>query len=74
VKRETIVIDLAIDAAELLRLYRGFVRTVIARSRDGRWVQFPAHVLRAHVAPHGVQGAFALRVEDGRLTTMERLD
>jgi hypothetical protein len=70
---ETIVVDLSIDADELKRLYRGAARTVVARARDGRWIQFPAQALRSHVASHGVRGAFALRVAAGRLTTIERL-
>ena len=75
--KTSIVIDLAIDAEALKRLYRGISRTVVARARDGRWVQFPAQALRSHVGAHGVShgvyGAFALHVADGRLTTMERL-
>ena len=70
---EKIVVDLAIDAEELKRLYRGVSRTVLVCARDGRWVRFPAQVLRAHVMTHGVHGAFALHVTDGRLTTLQRL-
>jgi hypothetical protein len=72
-RNERIVIDLAIDTEELKRLYRGTSRTVVARARDGRLVQFPAQALRQHVLAHGVCGAFALHVTDGRLTTLQRL-
>jgi hypothetical protein len=72
-KTETIVVDLAIDADELKRLYRGIARSVVARARDGRWVRFPATALRSHVARAGVHGAFALRIDDGRLKALERL-
>ncbi len=72
-RNERIVIDLAIDPEELKRLYRGTSRTVVARARDGRLVQFPALALRPHVLAHGVRGAFALHVTDGRLTTLQRL-
>ncbi len=70
---QTIVVDLSIDTQEMKRLYRGTSRSVVARARDGRWVQFPAHVLRAHVAAFGVHGAFVLSVEGGHLKAMQRL-
>ena len=70
---ETIIVDLAIDAQQLKQLYRGVTRAVLARARDGRWVQFPARGLRAHVGANGVQGAFALRLRAGRLMALERL-
>jgi hypothetical protein len=72
-RAESIVVDLTIDTDELKRLYRGTSRTVVARARDGRWIQFPAQALRSHVASYGVRGAFVLRVADGRLTAIERL-
>ena len=72
--KERIVVDLAIATEELKRLYRGTSRTVVARARDGRWIRFPAQVLCAHVLTHGVHGAFALHVTDGRLTSLQRLD
>jgi hypothetical protein len=70
---ETIVVDLSIDAQQLKQLYRGVTRAVLARARDGRWVQFPALGLRAHVGVNGVHGAFALRLRAGRLMALERL-
>jgi len=72
-RHERIVVDLAIDPEELKRLYRGTSRTVVARARDGRLIQFPAQALRSHVLAHGVRGTFALHVTDGRLTTLQRL-
>lgn len=72
-RHERIVVDLAIDPEELKRLYRGTSRTVVARARDGRLIQFPAQALRAHVLAHGVRGTFALHVTDGRLTLLQRL-
>jgi Protein of unknown function (DUF2835) len=70
----TFVVDLAIDTEQLKRLYRGSARTVLARCRDGRWLRFPARALRQHVAARGVHGAFALRVQAGRLQAMQRVD
>jgi hypothetical protein len=70
---ETIVVDLAIDAQQFKQLYRGVTRAVLARARDGRWVQFPALGLRAHVDANGVHGTFVLRLRAGRLMALERL-
>jgi hypothetical protein len=70
---DKIVVDLAIDAEALKRLYRGISRTVVARARDGRWVRFPAQALRSHVTAGGVHGVFELRTTAGRLTSMQRL-
>jgi len=71
--RTAIVVDLALDASHVEALYRGVARTVVARSRDGRWIRFPADALRRHVTWRGVHGTYALHVDDGRLTSMERL-
>ena len=71
---DDMVVDLALDPAHLKELYRGVARNVVARARDGRWVQFPAHALRAHVDAFGVHGAFVLRTRDGRLAALDRLD
>jgi hypothetical protein len=70
----TLTVDLDIDAEQLKRLYRGAARMVLARARDGRWVRFPAALLRGHVEHHGVHGAFALRVNGSRLEEMRRLN
>ncbi|HTO59439.1 MAG TPA: DUF2835 family protein [Pseudomonadales bacterium] len=71
---DEMVVDLALDPERLKQLYRGVARNVVVRARDGRWVQFPAHALRAHVDARGVHGAFVLRTRDGRLTALDRLD
>lgn len=71
---DEMVVDLALDPEPLKQLYRGVARNVVVRARDGRWVQFPAHALRAHVDARGVHGAFVLRTRDGRLTALDRLD
>ena len=68
-----IVVDLAIEAGELKRLYRGISHTVVARARDGRWVQFPARALRSHVTARRVHGVFELCTAGGNLTSMQRL-
>ena len=59
----TIVIGLNIDSEELLKLYRGSAREVVARSLDGQNIRFPAEVLKPFVTHNGVQGQFALVVD-----------
>ena len=59
----TIVIGLNIDSEELLKLYRGSAREVVARSLDGQNIRFPAEALKPFVTHNGVQGQFALVVD-----------
>lgn len=67
-------VDLAIPAAELLRLYRGEVREVVARARDGRVLRFPVSALRPFVGRDGVHGRFRIRCDAGqRLAGIERV-
>ena len=58
-----VVVDLAIDNEELLRLYRGSARIVSARALDGRRVQFPAQALRNIVSERGVYGRFRIEFD-----------
>ncbi len=51
-------VDLNISADEYLALYRGVVCDVIAKSRDGRTVRFPANSLQKYVTRMGVSGTF----------------
>ncbi len=55
---------LAISADKYLRFYAGQARSVVARSHDGRRVQFPAGALRRFVSRDGVHGEFELRFDD----------
>ena len=59
----TIVIGLNIDSEELLKLYRGSAREVVAKSLNGQNIRFPAEVLKPFVTHNGVQGQFALVVD-----------
>ncbi len=71
---DDIVIDLDIPAEECLRYYEGTASVVLVRARDGRTVQFPAHLLRRFVGHAGVRGGFVLRCDaDNRLISIERL-
>lgn len=65
---------LAIPADEVLRLYQGEARQVLASSEDGRSVRFPASALRRHVTRAGVYGRFELRFDAGHhLLELRRL-
>ncbi|MEM9057012.1 MAG: DUF2835 domain-containing protein [Pseudomonadota bacterium] len=67
-------IQLAIDANEFVRLYKGRAATVVARASNGQTVRFPANVLRAHVTHDGVHGAFTLRFDDnGKFVSLTRI-
>lgn len=68
------ILDLNIPSSELLRYYRGSASSVTALDRNGRRVQFPAHVLRPFVGRSGVQGTFTLWVGAGnRLQNIQRV-
>jgi hypothetical protein len=68
-------VDLAIDSEELLAMYRGAAREVIARAADGRVVRFPATVLRPFVDVRGVHGRFRIRFgADNRFRGIVRID
>lgn len=61
---QKILVDLKIDREEWLRLYRGETRTVFARTRDGRSVQFPANILNPYVLHGGIEGSFLIQFDD----------
>jgi hypothetical protein len=57
-----------------LRWYQGAARTVLAKARDGRKVQFPAQSLQPYITHAGVQGSFAIYFDDNnRLLGVEKL-
>jgi len=55
---------LNISAEDFLSYYRGDAQTVIAQSKDGRRVQFPANALRPFLTHSGIQGEFAIRFDE----------
>ncbi|MGH1469916.1 MAG: DUF2835 domain-containing protein [Cellvibrionaceae bacterium] len=55
-----LVVDLTISSDEFERLYAGQVKTVLATSRDGRRVRFPANILVPFVEREGIRGSFAI--------------
>ncbi|MGB5325600.1 MAG: DUF2835 domain-containing protein [Pseudomonadales bacterium] len=69
-----IEIDLAISAAELMKLYRGSAQQVVGEARDGRVVRFPARRLQPFITRSGVRGRFRLVVDsNNKLQRIEKL-
>jgi len=69
-----LVVDLHISAEQYLRLYRGEVESVVARTLDGRRVRFPAGALRGFVTREGISGRFRIRYgADGKLIDVQRV-
>lgn len=68
---QELILDLAISNQQYQQYYtayhKGLKTHVVARSRDGRRVHFPANLLRPFVEHNGVNGRFKLAFnEDGR--------
>ena len=54
--------------------YSGSAREIIATSRDGRVVRFPANILRPFVSHDGVHGEFAIEFDaDHKFVAIHRL-
>ena len=69
-----LIVSLDISAEDYLRYYQGSARTVLARSRDGRTVSFPASLLQRMVTREGVHGEFVLRYDEhNRFISIDRL-
>ena len=65
---------LAIPAHEYLAYYRQQADAVMARTLDGRSIEFPANALRQHVTRDGVYGLFEIIVDAGyRLIRIDRI-
>lgn len=66
---------LSISPQQLIQYYEGHASTVVAKTKDGRTVRFPANVLRSLVQANGVQGLFELVVDENRkLVSIKRVD
>lgn len=71
---KSIIVNIAISAEEFQRLYEGNVKTVFARSIDGRSIRFPAGILRPFVLHTGVRGTFEIEFdEENRFKAIKRL-
>lgn len=67
-------VELRIGADDYLQHYRAPGAVVLARSRDGRRVQFPANILQRFVDHSGVHGVFAIEFDAaGKLVGIRRL-
>ena len=60
----TLQIDLKIRPEEYLAWYEGTAGQVVARSREGLTVQFPAKVLQRFVGADGIEGTFLLTFDE----------
>ena len=56
--------QLDVSAESYLAYYRGEVRDVVVRCRNGQSIQFPAALLTAFVSPSGIHGNFRLVCDD----------
>jgi hypothetical protein len=71
---KSIVVSLSISTEEFQRLYEGSVKTVFARSIDGRSIRFPAGILRPFVLHSGIRGTFQIDFDDdNRFHSIQRL-
>ena len=69
-----LIVDLTITPEEYLKWYRGSAKAIVAQSRDGRKVSFPAESLRPYVSHGGIQGSFAIYFdENNKLKALEKL-
>lgn len=70
-----LIVPLVISPDELLKLYRGEAREVVARSVDGQSVRFPADALKPFVSRYGVHGRYKLTISrENRLLSIELLN
>jgi len=74
VARQSLVVPLSISSEELLRLYSGKARHVVAVAENGQTVRFPAGILRKLVTHDGVQGRFQIDFDtDGKFMNITEL-
>ena len=74
-ERKSVVVKLAIEADEFLRLYKGSARDVLARATNGQTVRFPANILKPFVAHDGVHGRFKITFNvNGKLIAIDKLN
>lgn len=70
----SVTLGLSLSADQMLKLYEGSARDVVALDDDGQTVRFPAAILRPYVTHSGVQGRFRIRFDAaGRFAGIERL-
>jgi len=70
----TMRVLLNISADQYKRYYQGGVSAVLARSHDGRTIQFPANILKPFVTHEGISGEFEIYFDsDNRFQKIEKL-
>lgn len=70
---KSLVVNLAIEAEEFVRLYKGTARDVVARAANGQTVRFPANILKPFVAHNGVHGRFKITFNvNGKLIAIDK--
>jgi hypothetical protein len=57
---QVVTVRLKISPERFQAYYQGVVEHIVARSTDGRTVQFPARVLRPFLSYQGIQGTFEI--------------
>ncbi|WP_271270581.1 DUF2835 domain-containing protein [Aliamphritea hakodatensis] len=62
---QQIIVDISLSSEEFLQHYRGTAKNVVARSRDGRRIRFPAEILRPFLLHSGISGSFVIRFDEG---------
>ena len=69
-----LIVDIVITRDEYLRWYQGTAKAILATSRDGRKVSFPAQSLQPYVTHNGIRGSFAIYFDDNnKLQRVETL-
>lgn len=72
---QSVFVDLSISSDVYLSYYQGQVKTVSARSIDGRRIQFPASILQKVVTHNGIHGRFAIHFDAaGKFTSIHRVE
>ena len=71
----SIIVDLTITADEYAKRYQLAGAVVLAQSRDGRSVRFPANILQPFVNHSGISGSFNIQFDDnGKFSGIEKLN
>lgn len=63
---DSLEFDLNLPTEEVLAVYRGEARTVVATLDDGRTIRFPSDALRLVVNENGVSGRFRLTFDENK--------
>lgn len=73
-KPNSIRLVLHISPDDYVAYYRGDIKDVVVRSRDGKVVKFPASILRRFVSREGIEGEFEIECgPDNRLRSIRRV-